>query len=109
MTSRITSYNVCYTKLLREELVADNIRGTAYLGQQKWSEAEQAFRAALELRPEQPRLLSNLAVALIQQGRTEEAVPLLDRSLAVDPQNLYALYNLGLIEKNRGNFSYNFV
>jgi Tfp pilus assembly protein PilF len=87
-----------------EDVIRDNILGTAYLGQQKWGDAEAAFRRALDRRGSDPLLLTNAAVALVQQGRIDEAEALLQQALGADPDYPYARYNLGLIEKNRGNF-----
>jgi Flp pilus assembly protein TadD len=87
-----------------EEVIRHNVLGTAYLGQQNSSEAEQAFRTALELRPHDPLLLNNLAVSLIQQGRLEEAEALLQQVVGLDADHPYARYNLGSIWKNLGNF-----
>ena len=55
-----------------EELIRHNILGTAYLGQQKWTEAEESFREASLLSPEEPLLLNNASVALVQQGTTRK-------------------------------------
>ena len=62
----------CSTKKeagLSEEAIRFNILGAAQLGQTKWAEAETAFRRALELRPDDPLLLTNTAIAVYQQQR----------------------------------------
>lgn len=87
-----------------EEVVRHNILGTAYLGQQKWADAERAFQRGLELRPGEPLMLNNSAVALIQQGRVEEAEALLQQALSSAPEFAHAHYNMGLILKNRGEY-----
>ena len=87
-----------------EDVVRLNVLGTAYLGQQKWAEAEEAFRLALETSPTEPLLLNNTAVALVQQGRIDEAEALLREAIASEADYPYAHYNLGSILKNRGEF-----
>ncbi len=49
--------------------------------------AETAFRRVLELRPEFPSALNNLALVLFEQGNADEAVVLAQRALATDPYN----------------------
>ena len=87
-----------------DRVIRLNVLGTAYLGQQKWAEAEESFREALETRPSEPLLLNNVAVALVQQGRIEEAEALLHEAITADADYPFAHYNLGSILKNRGEF-----
>ena len=89
---------------LSEDVVRHNILGTAYLGQQNWTDAETEFRRAAELRPDDPIPLNNAAVALIQHGDIQGATEALRAALATDPDYPYAHYNLGLILRNDGKF-----
>lgn len=53
-------------------------------------------------RPSNVRALQNLGAALAHHGRPREAVPYLERALAIDPYAEYALENLGLIRLEEG-------
>ena len=87
-----------------EDVIRLNTLGTAYLGQQEWSKAAGSFAAALGQRPDDPLLLTNLAIALVQDGKPDEAEVQLQAALQLDPDYPYAHYSLGLIESNRGRF-----
>ena len=56
------------------------------------AEAERLYRAALKGDGRNAMLLSLLAVALAQQGKNREALPLLDQSLGFNPQMPDALF-----------------
>lgn len=58
--------------------------------------AEAALRASLGLLPGRPSTLNNLAVALLRQGRADEALPLLDQVLAAEPHDVDALGHRGV-------------
>lgn len=61
-------------ELLREARRADPV------------EAERLARRALELMPEHPEALTELAAALIAQGREDEALPYIEQALASPPE-----------------------
>jgi TolB-like protein/Tfp pilus assembly protein PilF len=65
--------------------------------------AESAFRTALELNPNSPE--TNLAYGnyLRTVGRSAEAIPVLERSLAGDPLNIELRFELGKAEMYMGN------
>ena len=50
--------------------------------------AEQSFRTALERMRDSPQILANLGFLLCEQRRHDEALPLLERSRALDPSRL---------------------
>lgn len=52
-----------------------------------WKGAEQAYRQALVIRPDDPAILNNYGYSLIRQRRFGEAVPLLDRARKADPRD----------------------
>lgn len=87
-----------------EEAIRHNIRGTAHLGQTQWAEAEAEFRLALTTRPDDPLLLTNSAIAALQQEKTEQAVELLRRAVVIRPDYSPAHFNLGLIASREGEF-----
>ena len=79
---RITSYNVCYTKLLR---------------------AEASLTQADRLASGSASVLRLRGVLASVLGRTEEAIAILRRALEIDPLSAAAYHSLGLA------LSYNFV
>jgi len=66
-------------------------RGLWYLDRSRIEEAEAAFRAAVELAPDDPNGWIGLARVALQTGRYAEAVPSLQRVLSKDPSHAYAL------------------
>src|SRR4029078_13620117 len=62
--------------------------GNAYFGAGRFASAEQAFKDALSLYPEQPGIMLKLALVEIAQGKTDEALAFLDvAKVALDPAN----------------------
>lgn len=53
----------------------------------RWSESEAAFRKAVTLAPENPQYLMNLAICILNQGRHEEPTELLEKAVAMAPDN----------------------
>jgi Tfp pilus assembly protein PilF len=86
-----------------EDVIRHNIIGTSLLSQQKWDEAKAEIDKGLALRPDDPVLLVNMAVALLQQADEDGAEVYLKRALEQAQDDPYAHYNMGTIERNRGN------
>lgn len=64
--------------------------------------AEGHFRASLACLPDRPSTLTNLAAALLQQGRLAEARQMAARAIEVDPSAADAWLNLGLVALAEG-------
>jgi Flp pilus assembly protein TadD len=57
--------------------------GQSYLAQERFEEAEVAFRKVLQISPGQPRAENGLATVLVRLGRRDEAKPLLANQKAI--------------------------
>ncbi len=66
--------------------------------------AERLLRRALEVAPDAPDLLNNLAAALNQQGRKEEFRALVERIHELDPDYLFGRTNLAIVRILDGRF-----
>ena len=78
-------------KILHSEAVCDILdQATPLLKARNGPEAERLFRQALELEPEQPDLLQNLAASLTLQGRRTEALVIVNRLFQEHPDYLFA-------------------
>ena len=66
--------------------------------------AEHAFRRATEADPEHPDGWLNVARSMVEEGRTAEAEPLLERALALSPGLPRALYFRALARRARGDY-----
>ena len=66
--------------------------------------AEFAFRKAAEADPKYADAPLNVARALIQEGETEAAKPLIDKALSIDPSLGRIYYFRALAEKADGNY-----
>jgi len=67
---------------------------------QRHAEAAASWRAALALRPGDPRLEMELAISLQQGGELEEALPMLRRLVEQAPDSIELNYSLGLALAN---------
>jgi tetratricopeptide (TPR) repeat protein len=65
------------------------------------TEAERAFRRALELNPKLDQAWYGLGLTLIQQGRLDEAVVALERNTKLQPMSPYAWYQLARVQVDR--------
>jgi RNA polymerase subunit RPABC4/transcription elongation factor Spt4 len=77
------------------EAEAVNQRGFEAYERERFEEAVDFFRRAVELSPTNATFHCNLAVALWETGRDEEAFAEYQRTLALDPANARALVEMG--------------
>jgi tetratricopeptide (TPR) repeat protein len=72
--------------------------GNANYDVQRYQEAEELYRRALEIDAENVRVRTDRATALHRLGRSREAVEELQRALVIDYRHENALYNIGMIK-----------
>jgi tetratricopeptide (TPR) repeat protein len=77
--------------------------GDQLAGHGELDAAVRAYRRALEVTPDHPRLLLNLANAEREAGRLTEAIAAYRRSLAVEPAQSLAYVNLGIARAAAGD------
>jgi serine/threonine-protein kinase len=81
-----------------------NALGVFFWRHGRYDEAERAFRRALELAPDNLRVLANLGGLLNARGKADEAAALLRQGLSLRPTYAVAA-NLGLVEFDRGRYA----
>jgi tetratricopeptide (TPR) repeat protein len=80
----------------------ENAYGFALAAQSKFSEAIRHYRSALQVKPDYPVALNNLAYALGKQGETQEASDTYAKVLALEPSNGTARKGLKTMERRLG-------
>lgn len=68
---------------------------TLYFRNEKYSEAEQAYNKALELKPDFMVALLNLGRCYLAQNQAEKAIPVLTKAVEADPASANAQHLLG--------------
>lgn len=79
-----------------------NQEGASAFERNMFEDAEQLFRRATELDPEEPLYLTNLAAVLSEMGREAEADQALRQALNVDPEDPSTLLAAGNYASDRG-------
>ena len=79
-------------------------RGTVLAKQNQYSKAIPLFERALQLAPEQPSVMSNLALAYAMEGNVEKAEPLLRRAAALGGDDARVNQNLALVLGLQGKY-----
>jgi tetratricopeptide (TPR) repeat protein len=77
--------------------------GMALMGQGRWSEAEQHFRKAIQVRPGFAKAHYDLGIVLRRLNRLAEARTALESALRLNPDDFKAHGNLGFIALQEGN------
>ena len=77
------------------------IKGESYLKQKKYDEAIASFSEAVKSDPSNPQFYANLAVALTNAKRFDEAIPMIDKAiqLKTDEKTFVSLKNDILVRK----------
>jgi len=103
------AYNEAYW-WAREGLIADpsfvgvlNTLGVVYHRSGQLADAERVYKALLARDPNQTQALHNMAQLLEQQGRHEEALPLVARLAALEPEPPYHWFVQGQLALRRGD------
>lgn len=70
----------------------------------RWSDAEQAFNQSLKCGGENNcDTYNELAICLMEQGKTKEAKKSLQKALSINPENVKIISNLGYLSLKEGN------
>ena len=77
-----------------------NSIGVAYMGQQRFAEAQKQFEEALKAQPGHALAKLNLGIALLAQQKSEEAKKALLEATEKLPDDPFGWYNLGLVYKD---------
>ena len=69
-----------------------------------WKGAVESYKKALDLDPHNATIYIRYSATLADVGRYEEALPLADKAVALDPVSISSLHNLGWTNLVAGNF-----
>lgn len=80
-------------------------RAIASHAQDNWPQAETDFRAALDLRPDQPQVLNYLGYSLVERGeKLDEALEMIENAVAAQPDNGAIVDSLGWVLFQLGRY-----
>ena len=88
-----------------EQVRAHYEKAQKFEQQAEWANAEEAWRAALELSPEDARAWTNLGVVLNRQQKEEEALSAWNHAITLDPKLAGPYFNIGLLLVRRRDYS----
>jgi tetratricopeptide (TPR) repeat protein len=79
-------------------------KGVLSLDQKEYQKAADSFKAALEVKPDDPSATLYLGVALSKSGNEKEAETFLKKAVSLDPQSPRANFELGVLYYQKGNY-----
>lgn len=80
-------------------------RGITHEREKRWPKAEADFRKALELRPDQPRVLNYLGYSFVEMDENlDEALDMIERAVAARPDDGYIIDSLGWVLFRLGRY-----
>ena len=80
-------------------------RGISHERLGQWPQAEADFRHALELNPDQPQVLNYLGYSLVEkQEKLDEALDMIERAVAAEPDSGYIVDSLGWVLFRLGRY-----
>ncbi|ADW70993.1 Tetratricopeptide TPR_1 repeat-containing protein (plasmid) [Granulicella tundricola MP5ACTX9] len=79
-----------------------NNYGIGLLDAQQYAGSVAAFEHVAKLRPDYPDAPTNIGLTYIQWEKYDEAMPYIEKSLALGKDNARALYYRALVERNQG-------
>jgi Tfp pilus assembly protein PilF len=97
---RVTAPAVADPDAASAQAARFNSLGVAYMGQQRFAEAQKQFEAALKAQPGYALAKLNLGIAFIAQQKSDEAKAALLEATAKLPNDPFGWYNLGLVYKD---------
>lgn len=75
----------------------------SFRASQDWTNEDRLWRATMRAVPDNPTSYHVIGKSLAEQGRYEEALPMIDRALALWPVNSGALYEKAVLLARRGD------
>jgi len=88
-----------------EQIRAHYETARKYEADGNWKQAEQTWRAVLELAGQDARAWTNLGVALNRQEKTDDAIAAWQRAIAIDSKLPGPYFNLGLTLVRKGDYA----
>jgi len=86
----------------KDEAVKRNSVGVAYMGQQRFADAQKEFEGALAIDKDYALAKLNLGISLLAQQKSDAARAALTEATEKRAKDPYGWYNLGLVEKESG-------